>query len=106
MPRTQRVRSENLFRYILASLGVFACSGGCLMGDPAPRMIAMVDSMPPEKRPPDWARTKALMSRAVPTVGSIAPDFTLPALDAASEPVRLSTYAPGRPKVLIFASFT
>ncbi|GEM_PF-1579653 len=78
---------------------------GCMSGDPAPRMIAMVDSMPTEKRPPDWERTKALMSRQAPPVGSIAPDFTLIGLDA-SEPVRLSTYHAGRPKVLIFASFT
>ena len=78
---------------------------GCRSGDPAPGMIVMVDSMPPEKRPPDWEHTKTLMSRKAPEVGSIAPDFALSNLDS-SEPVRLSTYHPGRPKVLIFASFT
>lgn len=94
------------FRARLALVGVaMLAAQGCMFGDPAPRMIAMVDAMPAEKRPPDWERTKSLMSRNAPEVGSIAPDFTLTGVDS-SEPIRLSTYAPGRPKVLIFASFT
>lgn len=78
---------------------------GCHRGDPAERMIRMVDAMPPERQPPDWARTKALMSRRPPAVGEPAPDFTLPKLDGSGS-ITLSRFAADRPRVLIFGSFT
>jgi len=78
---------------------------GCRRGDPADQMIKMVDAMPPEDRPYDWARTKALMARRPPAVGEPAPDFTLKTLDG-SGTVTLSEFHPDRPRVLIFGSYT
>lgn len=78
---------------------------GCQSGDPVPRMIAMVDGMPPEKRPPDWEHTKELMRRPAPQVGAPAPDFTLKSLDGKTS-ASLSSFHADRPRVLIFGSFT
>ena len=78
---------------------------GCQSGDPAPKMIAMMDRMPAEKRPPDWEHTKALMQRRPPAVGDAAPDFRLRTLDGERE-IALSTFHPDRPRVLVFGSFT
>lgn len=81
---------------------MFGCSSG---GDPAPGFIADVDRAPPEKRPPNWERTKSLMARAVPAVGSAAPDFTLKTVDGSTTITR-SKFHPDRPLVLVFGSFT
>lgn len=78
---------------------------GCQSGDPAPKMIAMIDGMPPEKRPPDWEHTKELMRRRAPGVGEPAPDFTLKSPDGKTS-ASLSSFHADRPRVLIFGSFT
>jgi len=74
-------------------------------GDPAPRMIASMDAAPPEKRPPNWDKTRALMMRPAPQVGEPAPDFTLKTRDGSGTITR-STYQAGRALVLVFGSFT
>jgi len=81
---------------------MFGCSSG---GDPAPGFIADVDRAPPEKRPPNWERTKALMARPVPKVGAPAPDFTLKTVDGSTVITR-SNFHTDRPLVLVFGSFT
>jgi hypothetical protein len=78
---------------------------GCKQGDPAEHWARMVDQMPPQDRPTDWARTKALMARRAPAVGDPAPDFALSTLDG-TETIKLSEYHHDRPRVLIFGSFT
>lgn len=83
---------------------------GCFWGDtvkwtPAQKMIAQVDQSPPEKRPPNWEVTKALMLRHEPEVGSIAPDFTLITNDGKTTITR-SKFQANRPLVLVFGSFT
>ena len=95
----KRVTGISIF---LVVLGVFA---GCHRGDPAARMIKTVDAAPPDQRPPDWERTKALMSRRPPQVGAPAPDFTLKSLDG-ERAITLSEFEPGKPRVLIFGSYT
>jgi len=81
---------------------MLGCSSGA---DPASGFIADVDRAPPEKRPPNWEHTKALMARPVPAVGAAAPDFTLKTVDGATTVTR-STFHPDRPLVLVFGSFT
>ncbi|MBI4718202.1 MAG: hypothetical protein HY763_10385 [Planctomycetes bacterium] len=83
----------------------WACALGCSAPDPAERMIRQVDAMPPDKRPPNWERTRALMMRPAPRVGDLAPDFTLQTLEGTGSITR-STFHPDRPLVLIFGSFT
>jgi hypothetical protein len=86
---------------------------GCSAGKDAPaekesphgEFIQRVDSEPPEERPKDWERTKALMGRRAPAVGEAAPDFTLKTSDG-RQSVKLSEYHPDKPRVLIFGSYT
>jgi hypothetical protein len=80
-------------------------AAGCRSADPARHFIARMDHAPVEKQPKGWELTKNLMSRAVPTAGQPAPDFTLPTLDSAQAITR-SAHQAGRPLVLIFGSFT
>ncbi|MCC6740914.1 MAG: hypothetical protein IT452_17880 [Planctomycetia bacterium] len=75
------------------------------MPDPAAEFIAQVDRAPAAARPPNWEHVKALMARRAPAVGEPAPDFELPTVDGRSR-IRRSTFAPGRPLVLNFGSFT
>ena len=72
---------------------------------PHGEFIQRVDSEPPEKRPKDWERTKALMARRAPAVGEAAPDFALKTSDG-RQSVKLSEYHPDKPRVLIFGSYT
>ena len=88
---------------VLGIVGVWI--GGCMSGDPAPRMIANMDQAPAEKRPPNWEKTRSLMLRTAPQIGDPAPDFTLKTKDGRSSVTR-STFQAGRPQVLIFGSFT
>jgi len=90
--------------YLILSSAVF-WSFGCSSEDPAAAFIQQVDQAPPEKRPPDWERTKALMARRPPAVGETAPDFTLRTVDEKASIIR-SQFHPDRPLVLIFGSFT
>jgi hypothetical protein len=83
----------------------WAAVGGCAPADPVAHFITEVDASPPEKRPPDWERTKRLMSRPAPAVGQPAPDFTLASADGRLSITR-SKFHVGRPLVLIFGSFT
>ena len=85
--------------------GFLAWLSGCVSPDPTAKMIAHVDAMPPEERPAEWDRTRALMVRTAPKVGMPAPDFTLKRMNE-DEIVTLSTYRPGEPKFLVFASYT
>jgi len=78
---------------------------GCRRGDPADKMIGMVDRMPPEKRPVNWQQTRSLMERKAPAVGQPAPDFTLKTLDG-TKTISLSAFHDDRPRVLIFGSYT
>lgn len=84
---------------------ILAVLCGCSTVDPAPRMIRAVERMPPEKRPPNWEKTKERMSRRAPTVGEVAPDFSLSARDGSTVITR-SIHQADRPLVLIFGSFT
>ncbi len=45
-------------------------------------------------------------SRAVPAVGTVAPDFELPLADDAEKTVRLSSFRGNKPVALIFGSYT
>lgn len=87
-----------------------ALSAGCAVSkshtaaDPAAQMIAQMDGMPPDKRPPSWELTKARMARRPPAFGELAPDFTLPLLDG--DTVTRSQCHKDKPLVLIFGSFT
>jgi len=103
-PVTVGFREFPLAQVGLLSLLLLAVAG-CQGPDPAHKFIARVDQGPAEKRPKDWENTKALMSRPVPAVGTLAPDFTLQTLDGKQTLTR-STYQAGRPMVLIFGSFT
>lgn len=76
----------------------------CSTVDPAATMIARMDRMPPDKRPPSWELTRARMLRRAPRVGEIAPDFTLPTLEGGV--VVRSQLHVDQPLVLIFGSFT
>jgi hypothetical protein len=78
---------------------------GCSSGDPSAKFIAEMEAAPPEKRVPNWEKTKALMARRAPAVGEPAPDFTLKSADGQTTITR-STYQAGKPMVLIFGSFT
>ena len=78
---------------------------GCGKPDKVAEMIKRMEAAPPEERPPDWERTKALISRQAPKVGEVAPDFTLKTASGEEE-VTLSKFRPGQPKVLVFGSFT
>lgn len=78
---------------------------GCSSGDPAAKFIAEMEAAPPEKRVPNWERTKALMAREAPAVGEAAPDFTLKTPDGQTSITR-STFQAGKPLVLMFGSFT
>jgi hypothetical protein len=80
-------------------------SSNCSNVDPATEFMASMDQAPPEKRPPGWEKTKALMGRRAPATGEPAPDFTLKTVDGSTAITR-STYHPGRPMVLVFGSFT
>ena len=94
-------------RYLVGGI-VVASFLETLTGCSAPsvaQMIAHVDAMPAEKRPAEWDRTRALMLREAPEVGSPAPDFTLKRMKS-DEIVTLSEYRPDQPKVLVFASYT
>ena len=73
--------------------------------DPADAFIAQMDAAPPDRRVPDWDRTRARMIRPAPPVGDPAPDFTLPQRDGTGD-ITLSQFSRGRPTVLIFGSFT
>ena len=88
--------------FVVGMVSMFGCSSG---GDPAPGFIAGVDRAPPEKRPPNWERTKSLMARPVPAVGAAAPDFMLKTVDGSTTITR-SKFHPDRPLVLVFGSFT
>ena len=102
-----------MMRYLprtAASMLVLSSVSGCTRGDkmkidPAEEMIAQVDQSPPEKRPPNWDVTKALMMRHAPEVGSVAPDFALTTADGESTITR-SKFQADRPLVLVFGSFT
>jgi hypothetical protein len=96
------MKLRSLFGLVVVSL---AAMFGCSSGDPSPKFIADVDHAPPEKRPPNWERTKSLMARAVPAVGAAAPDFTLKTVDGSTTITR-SKFHPDRPMVLVFGSFT
>lgn len=67
--------------------------------------IQKMEKAPPDQRPPDWERTKALMARRPPEVGKPAPDFTLKTLDGTASVTR-SKLPQGKPQVLIFGSYT
>lgn len=67
--------------------------------------MRQVDQMPPEKRPPEWEKTKRLMARKAPRAGSAAPDFTLATPDGRKQITRSKFHA-DRPLVLVFGSFT
>lgn len=88
---------------VLSIVIVLCC--GCQSGDKAEAFIKMVEAMPPEDRPADWPRTRALMARKPPAVGAPAPDFTLKTLGQ-DQSITLSTFHPDRPRVLIFGSYT
>lgn len=93
-------------RYVVMGLAVMVVLAiGCRRGDPADKMIEMVDTMPAKGRPAGWEHTKALMTRRAPAVGEQAPDFTLKTLDG-SKTVTLSSFYEDRPRVLIFGSYT
>jgi len=77
----------------------------CAPRDPMADFIARMDAMPPEKRLPDWERTKRLMARRAPAAGEAAPDFTLATPDG-SQRITRSAFHEGRPLVLVFGSFT
>jgi len=95
-----------MFKYLPWIFLSWIAPMGCQSAtDPAQEMIARVDQMPPDKRPPDWERTKSLMQRPAPKVGDPAPDFTLKTTKG-GESITLSRFHPDRPRVLIFASFT
>ena len=88
---------------LLSGLTLLAMITGC--GSPAQRFIERMDSLPPEERVPNWETTRALMQRPSPTVGSLAPDFTLHTPDG-SQTITRSAFQASRPLVLIFGSFT
>jgi hypothetical protein len=73
--------------------------------DQAAKFIEQMDQSPPEKRVPNWERTRALMAREAPKVGDVAPEFTLPTLDG-KQTVKLSQGRSDKPVVLVFGSFT
>ena len=87
---------------LLAGLVLVA---GCAFAQDADDFIRAVDKSPPDKRPPHWEQTKALMARKPPAVGDVAPDFTLKSLDGEKSVTR-SKLPPGKPQVLIFGSYT
>ncbi len=64
-----------------------------------------MDRLPPERRLPNWERTRQRMSRHAPGIGEDAPDFTLTTFDG-KETITRRRYRPGEPQVLIFASWT
>ena len=84
---------------------VMMIENSCTPSRQAETFQAQVDQAPPEKQPPDWEETKALMARKAPAIGEPAPDFTLPRLDGDGEITR-SKLPPGKPQVLVFGSFT
>lgn len=88
------------------ALGI-VCGGlsACQPADPVATFIARQDSLPPDKRVPDWERTKRLMLRPAPCVGDVAPDFSLPTLDG-SRTIHRGEFHENRPLVLVFGSFT
>jgi len=77
----------------------------CSKPDPMSEFVRTTDALPPGEQPPGWANVKRLMSRRAPAVGEIAADFTLATPDGTRWITR-STFAAGRPLVLIFGSFT
>jgi len=99
-------RRARIAASVLSILLLSGCMhGGKMKNDPAAEMIAQVDQSPPEKRPPNWEVTRALMMRKAPAVGEIATDFTLATADGKSTITR-SRYQADRPLVLVFGSFT
>ncbi|MFQ5492504.1 MAG: hypothetical protein ACE5GE_17480 [Phycisphaerae bacterium] len=91
---------------IATGLGLLTLVAGCGPNiDMAWVMVDRVDHRLPEDRPDNWEATRALMLRPAPVVGQDAPDFTLPTKDGSAKITR-STYRPGQPQVLIFASWT
>ena len=73
--------------------------------DPAADFMAHMDSRPPDKQLPNWAWTKALMMREPPSVGGMAPDFTLKTRGS-NTTTSLSQFRNEKPVVLIFGSWT
>lgn len=96
-------KSARFFLFPLT--GALVAVAGCMTGDPADKMIQMVDQSPPEKRPPDWDTTRSLMMRPSPSVGDVAPDFTLKTANG-DQSITRTKYQPGKPQVLVFGSFT
>jgi hypothetical protein len=78
---------------------------GCGKPDPAAEFIGRMDRLPPEQRVPNYDALKVRMSRPAPAVGAMAPDFTLPVAGGSGSITR-SAFAPGKPQVLIFGSWT
>lgn len=78
---------------------------GAALAQDAAAFIQAMDKAPPEKRPPHWEQTKAMMARRAPAVGEPAPDFTLKSLDGKTTTTR-SKLSPGKPQVIIFGSYT
>lgn len=91
--------------FLIPLTGALAVIAGCMTGDPADKMIQMVDQSPPEKRPPDWDTTRSLMMRPSPSVGDVAPDFTLRTAND-DQSITRTKYQLGKPQVLVFGSFT
>jgi hypothetical protein len=79
--------------------------GGMVLAQDAEAFIQAMEKAPPEKRPPHWEQTKALMDRRAPAVGEPAPDFSLKSLDGKTTITR-TRLSPGKPQVLIFGSYT
>ena len=89
---------------------VGACVGaglilGCATGDPSERFVQYMYRLPEDQRPIDWEHTIRLMERIPPSVGDIAPDFTLDTLDG-DRAITRSVFQEDRPLVLIFGSYT
>jgi len=94
------------FGFLIVGLVVLmAANFRCSSQNPAASFYAKQESLPPEKRIPEWDRVKALMSRPAPAVGDVAPDFTLPTLDGDSQITR-SAHQEGKPLLMIFGSYT
>lgn len=99
-------KTKNIACFALLAIASVALAG-CARPDvdPAVGMIRQMDQAPAEKRPPNWEVTKALMQRRAPTVGEIAPDFTLTTVGGKSTITR-SKFQADRPLVMVFGSFT
>lgn len=99
-------KTQNVFRLaILLTIGWVMCACRSNEENPAAAFYAEQESLPPEKRVPEWDRVKALMSRPAPAVGDVAPDFTLPTLDGDSQITR-SAHQEDKPLLMIFGSYT